>query len=162
VNENTEDREEDQLDLFGAMDQHFNPRTYYMIGGFPYGNVAILSQKAFYLWEIFIHRVDLLVKILHKPTMQAEFVRTLEFPENNPIPIATQAVMYAIYFCSITSMGCDECLRVFDCNKTSMLKFCKDITEQALLQAGLLATNEPLVLQAFSLYLVSLFSDKYE
>lgn len=63
------------------------------------------SQIPFY-WQTFMENVHPLVKILHEPTM----AKTIKEVQNNldSLSKSTEALMFAIYFATITSMNATE------------------------------------------------------
>ncbi len=63
------------------------------------------SQIPFY-WQTFLENVQPLVKILHTPTMN----KVIKEVQNNldSLSKSTEALMFAIYFATITSMNADE------------------------------------------------------
>jgi cell division protein FtsX len=63
------------------------------------------SQIPFY-WQTFLENVNPLVKILHVPTMN----KTIKEVQNNleSLSKSTEALMFAIYFATITSMNGTE------------------------------------------------------
>lgn len=125
------------------------------------------SQIPFY-WQTFLENVHPLVKILHEPTM----AKTIKDVQNNldSLGKSTEALMFAIYFATITSMNGTEVRRWmkpselltnifqvktnFGVSKGHLLNQYRFGTEQALARAGLLNTNEIVTVQAFVLFLV--------
>ncbi|TVY44870.1 Bikaverin cluster transcription factor [Lachnellula occidentalis] len=109
------------------------------------------SQIPFY-WQTFLENVHPLVKLLHAPTM----TKTIKDVQNNldSLSKSTEALMFAIYFATITSMNGNEVKTNFGISKGLLLKQYRFGTEQALARAGLLNTNEIVTVQAFVLFLV--------
>ncbi|TVY50582.1 Bikaverin cluster transcription factor bik5 [Lachnellula cervina] len=109
------------------------------------------SQIPFY-WQTFLENVHPLVKILHEPTM----AKTIKDVQNNldSLGKSTEALMFAIYFATITSMNGTEVKTNFGVSKGHLLNQYRFGTEQALARAGLLNTNEIVTVQAFVLFLV--------
>ncbi|CAG8949108.1 hypothetical protein HYFRA_00002237, partial [Hymenoscyphus fraxineus] len=109
------------------------------------------SQIPFY-WETFLENVHPLVKILHAPTM----TKTIKEVQNNlkNLSKSTEALMFSIYFATVTSMNAEQVQSNFGVAKTTLLNQYRFGTEQALARAGLLNTNEIVTVQAFILFLV--------
>ncbi|TVY43455.1 Bikaverin cluster transcription factor [Lachnellula subtilissima] len=109
------------------------------------------SQIPFY-WQTFLENVHPLVKLLHAPTM----TKTIKDVQNNmdSLSKSTEALMFAIYFATITSMNGTEVKTNFGVSKALLLNQYRFGTEQALAKAGLLNTNEIVTVQAFVLFLV--------
>lgn len=109
------------------------------------------SQIPFY-WQTFLENVHPLVKILHAPTM----TKTIKEVQNNlnNLSKSTEALMFSIYFATITSMNAEQVQSNFGISKATLLKQYRFGTEQALARAGLLNTNEIVTVQAFILFLV--------
>ncbi|TVY83486.1 Bikaverin cluster transcription factor bik5 [Lachnellula suecica] len=109
------------------------------------------SQIPFY-WQAFLENVHPLVKLLHAPTMG----KTIKEIQNNldSLGKSTEALMFAIYFATITSMNGNEVQTNFGVSKEHLIRQYRFGTEQALARAGLLNTNEIVTVQAFVLFLV--------
>jgi Fungal specific transcription factor domain len=126
------------------------------------------SQIPFY-WQTFLENVQPLVKLLHTPTMN----KVIKEVQNNLdcLSKSTEALMFAIYFATITSMNTNEVrfwgvssveapvniLQVhtnFGIEKEPLLKKYRFAVEQALAKASFLNTNEIVTVQALVLFLV--------
>ncbi|KAF8865249.1 hypothetical protein BDZ45DRAFT_796570 [Acephala macrosclerotiorum] len=109
------------------------------------------SQIPFY-WQTFLENVQPLVKIMHTPTMN----KVIKEVQNNldSLSKSTEALMFSIYFATITSMNANEVMTNFGVAKETLLKQYRFGVEQALARAGFLNTNEIVTVQAFVLFLV--------
>lgn len=109
------------------------------------------SQIPFY-WQTFLENVQPLVKILHTPTMN----KVIKEVQNNldSLSKSTEALMFAIYFATITSMNANEVHTNFGVAKEVLLKQYRFGVEQALAKASFLNTNEIVTVQALVLFLV--------
>ena len=105
-------------------------------------------QKQFY-WSIFCERVDPLIKVLHKPTV--EMILEIDFRTLDKSMIALH---FAIYFSAVTSLTDDEVLTNVHLDRAEVIKTYKFAVEQALVNANLFETQEIVTLQAFALYLL--------
>lgn len=104
-------------------------------------------------WNIFIERVDPLVKVLHKPTVTT-ILRKMGSDFLNIDP-PMEALLFAIYFAVVTSMKQEDVLLSFLEEKQSLLSRYRYGVEQALSQAGFLTSQDLRTLQAFTIYLVA-------
>ncbi|RYO76316.1 hypothetical protein DL766_009625 [Monosporascus sp. MC13-8B] len=111
-----------------------------------------LPSQIPFMWQVYVENVDPLVKILHVPTMN-KIIRDCRNSMNNLSP-GTEALMFSIYFGSITSMEEDEVKLNFGVEKATLVNKHRFATEQALAKANFLTTSELVVVQAFTLYLV--------
>lgn len=105
-------------------------------------------QMEFY-WNIYCERVDPLIKILHKPSIQS----LLQF-DFRTADKSTAALLFAICFSAVTSLTDAEVLKNLSLNRTEVIKNYKFAVEQALVNANFLETQEIVTLQAFVLYLM--------
>ncbi len=110
------------------------------------------AHVVFLLWETYIERVVPVVKLLHKPTIQAQLVTAIG--NTNNIPSSLELLLFAIYFASITSMTAEEYRANLKGDRVELLKRFRSSTESALLRAGLLNTKGLRVLRAFTPFLV--------
>ncbi|KAJ2907336.1 putative c6 zinc finger domain-containing protein [Zalerion maritima] len=108
----------------------------------------------FQLWNIYLNNVNPLLKITHTPTMQG---RIIEAATNlTKIPKGTEALMFAIYLMAIISLTEDECLTTFKESKKVLMTRYHTGTQQSLVNAEFMRSNDMTVLQAYLLYLVRL------
>ncbi|OTA90716.1 hypothetical protein M434DRAFT_397806 [Hypoxylon sp. CO27-5] len=111
-----------------------------------------LPSQIPFIWQVYQENVDPLVKILHVPSM-SKIIRELRSNMNEISP-GMEALMFAIYYASITSMEEDEVKINFGAEKGQLINKYRFATEQALAKANFLVTSELVVLQAFTLFLV--------
>ncbi|KAL2063739.1 hypothetical protein VTL71DRAFT_5544 [Oculimacula yallundae] len=109
------------------------------------------SQIPFY-WQTFLENVHPLVKILHTPTMN----KVIKEVQNNlnSLSKSAEALMFSIYFATITSMTGAEVKTSFGLEKEVLLRQYRFGVEQALARAGFLNTDEIVTVQALVLFLV--------
>ena len=129
--------------------------------GFPFkvcGSPAQITDlhppaiKIFQLWQVYINNVNPLLKISHVPTLQAHVVGVAADPAKIPKPL--EALMFGIYLVAVTSLTNEEVEGTFGEEKAVLLSRYHQGTQQALINAGFMRSNELKVLQAFFLYLV--------
>ncbi|KAG0651731.1 Bikaverin cluster transcription factor bik5 [Hyphodiscus hymeniophilus] len=109
------------------------------------------SQIPFY-WQTFLENVQPLVKILHTQTMDKTIKEVLQNLDS--LSPSTEALMFSIYFATITSMNEDEVRMSFGVEKSYLIKQYRFGVEQALAKAGFLNTDEIVTVQALVLFLV--------
>ncbi|KAJ5981081.1 C6 transcription protein [Penicillium waksmanii] len=68
------------------------------------------------------------------------------------IPKGLEALMMAVYFNVVVSLSPEQCLQVLGCDRVSLIQKFNFASEQALARAGLLETDEIIVLQAFAIF----------
>jgi hypothetical protein len=102
-----------------------------------------------FYWSIFCERVDPLIKVLHKPTV--EMILQTDF---GTLDKSMMALLFAIYVSAVTSLTDDEVLSNLHLDRAEVIKNYKFAVEQALVNANLLETQEIVTLQAFALYLI--------
>lgn len=101
-----------------------------------------------FYWNIYCERVDPLIKILHKPSIG--MMLQVDFSSADR---SMTALLFAICFAAVTSLTDDEVLKNLSLDRTEVIQNYKFAVEQALVNAGLLETQEIVTLQAFVLYL---------
>ncbi len=109
--------------------------------------------QGFRLWQAYLDNFNPLTKVLHAPTVQQAL---LEATGNlDDVSKSMEALMFAIYSCAVYSMSNSECENVTGGTKPFVLTKYQCATRQALVSAGLLRTSNMVVLQAYTLFLVS-------
>ncbi|KAK0110986.1 hypothetical protein ONS95_001367 [Cadophora gregata] len=110
------------------------------------------SQLPYYV-QIYAEKVDLLVKILHMPTVEALFKDAQN--DLNSLSRSSEALIFAIYFAVITSMSVEEVKSNLGFERKAIYDKYRFGTEQALARANFLDTSDLTTLQAFVLYLAT-------
>jgi hypothetical protein len=105
-------------------------------------------------WQIFTVNIDPVTKILHVPTfghiiMEAKL-------NLQALDSGLEAVLFAVYFATITSLTPSECQMRFAESKETLLARYKVAVEKALGKCNLLTSQNLSTLQALTLYLVSM------
>jgi hypothetical protein len=107
------------------------------------------------LVEIFLHQVDPVLKILHRPSLCAYLLEGkpyLDYARGDPIPAALAS---AVFYMASSTLAEDQCLALLAETKEKVLTTYKNETKAALARVDFLVTNDVTVLQAFVLSLVS-------
>jgi hypothetical protein len=107
----------------------------------------------FRLWQTFLDNVNPLSKIIHYPTMQHQILEVIGNPSNIPRPL--EALLFSIYAAAVASLDNAECESTMGESRATLLSRYTTATQQALIRIGFLKSSDLVVLQAFTLYLVS-------
>lgn len=110
----------------------------------------------FKLWQTFLVNVNPLVKIFHAPTVQQIILDGSSDLETIPKP--AEALMFGIYLMAIISLRDEECEDTYGESKAALISKYSHATQQALINANYLRSLNITVLQAFTLFLVSINS----
>ena len=106
------------------------------------------------LWQTFLDNVNPLVKLIHAPTVQQMI---LESSSNlGKVLPSTEALMFAIYLCAVTSLGNEDCERIMSSSRPTLLARFSHAAQQALINSEILKTSNMVVLQAFTLFLLAM------
>lgn len=104
------------------------------------------------LCDIFFQRVNPLMKIIHKPTLE-KYV-----PEASSGPFGLRSNMRALFFSifvmAVVSLDADECMKRLGYDREQALRNFSQGARLTFLRMGFLSTNDLTTLQAFTLYLV--------
>lgn len=108
--------------------------------------------QIFQLWQLYIDNVNSLLKITHVPTIQPQILQAAS--NLDKVPKNIEAFMFGVYVMAITSMEERHAQSMFSESKQQLLTRYLPATQQALVNAEFMRVDDPLVLQAFVLYLV--------
>lgn len=106
-------------------------------------------------WKFYLENCEALIRIFHSPTTR-KIVDQAQ-ADTNGLSRSNELVMFAIYFATITAMREEEVLTILGGEKEVLLAQYQMAVQKAMVNAGFLNTQDLAVLQAFVLYLVSLF-----
>jgi hypothetical protein len=115
--------------------------------------------QVFRLWQTCLDNVNPLVKLFHAPTVQTMILEAVS--DMRSVPKSTEALMFAIYLSSVTSMNNQDCERLMGESKPALLAKFSNATQQALVNTEFMKSINLVVLQALTLYLVSFFSHNH-
>ncbi|KAI8965127.1 hypothetical protein F5Y11DRAFT_313929 [Daldinia sp. FL1419] len=124
-------------------------------GSTPTINVRLLRDPIVIsqLCEVFLRQVDPIIKILHRPSL-SKFMqsgqRYLGYDANH---LSTTCLSSAVCFSAVASMTEEQCQKMFNMGKTTVMSQFRAACEAALESSELLTTGDATVLQAFVLYL---------
>ena len=104
------------------------------------------------LWSYYIRNVDILVKLLYKPTAETLVLRASRGLKE--IDTASEPLLFGIWFASVMTMSAEECWTLHGEERAALLRKYGYGLEKALAQAGWMTTQDVIVLQALTLLLV--------
>ena len=112
-------------------------------------------QDATTLWDIFCRRVHPLAKISFD--WELEHIRGTAIAPNGSDELTYQehAFIFAVYYASVTSLSEDECSRLLERPKATLVSDFQMLCEQALAASNLLGASDLTTIQASILYIVS-------
>ncbi|KAM3502421.1 hypothetical protein MY11210_009072 [Beauveria gryllotalpidicola] len=106
------------------------------------------------LRDMYVDRIDPLMKIMHIPTFWALVRQAAERKEEVSKPI--EAVVFCFYFGTISVMEEKDCEKLFKEDKKTVFAKYRAIARYTLKRAGLLSTSSPMTLRAFCLFMLGL------
>lgn len=148
----------DEVEEHGSGDEEEAPSPDSLLFG-PRCSLSVLAanrpsiQQIFRLWQTFLDNFNPLTKILHAPTTQ-QLISNAVADVNGPDP-STEALLFAIYLCAVTTMTDRECLDQLGEPQKNLFNRYSHATKRALCNAQFLQSTDLAVLQALTLYLVS-------
>lgn len=109
--------------------------------------------QIFRLWQIYLDNVNPITKIFHASSIQQQLLDAAADLES--VPKNMEALMFGIYAMAITSLTEEECQKTFGQSRKDLIGSYQSGGRQALINAGYLKSSDLMLLQAFTLYLVS-------
>ncbi|KAF2823007.1 hypothetical protein CC86DRAFT_244419, partial [Ophiobolus disseminans] len=106
------------------------------------------------MWQAYLDNVDPLVKVFHTPTVQQIILDASS--DMGLIPRNVEALLFAIYCITVESLNDRDCLSILGRPKTIALQQFRCCAQRALINVNLLRTSDMMVLQAFTLFIMSL------
>lgn len=107
------------------------------------------------LLHIFFTQVDPILRILHRPSLQAHLLGGKCYLNYAPWHPAPAALTSAVFYAASCALSPEICLACFGMDKASLISKHQSNTNYALQRADYLLTNDLTVLQAFVISLVS-------
>lgn len=107
------------------------------------------------IYSLFMTNVDPVVKVLHGPSLRRYLIEETGELDCSPGRKGWEALKFAIYYSTTTSLTPKECLLRLGEEKMELLPRFRSSTELALARADFLNAEEMSTLQALVLYLVS-------
>jgi hypothetical protein len=111
-------------------------------------------EHAAKLWHAYAENVEPLCKVLHVPTV-TQMVDTVS---KHPATASKndECVLFVIYYSAVFSMSDDECSRELGNSRAHLMSKYRTAVTQALVNASWLKTTSMPVLQAYTLFLITL------
>ncbi|OBT92880.1 hypothetical protein VE01_08931 [Pseudogymnoascus verrucosus] len=106
------------------------------------------------VFDIFVDRVDPLVKLLHLPTFWTTLTNAVENPHD--VLKSVEALIFGFYLMTISSLDEDECRSLFGEDKSIVFTRYRIAARQTLMNAGFLKTTSLVTLQAFMMFLMGM------
>ncbi|KAL1866129.1 hypothetical protein VTK73DRAFT_4874 [Phialemonium thermophilum] len=103
-------------------------------------------------WQIFVEKVNPLIKVVHVPTLQQRILDASWEPSS--IPTSLSVLLFTIYSLAVTAISEDECRSSFGESRSALLGRYRALAFQGLVTANFLITKDFEVLQALFLFLV--------
>ncbi|WKT46233.1 Zn(2)-C6 fungal-type DNA-binding domain [Fusarium oxysporum f. sp. vasinfectum] len=154
LQDSSDDEPEVGSSIHRAFDRMFDTDGFpFIIGAAPVPivNLHPSTIHIFQLWQIYIDNINPLLKITHVPTVQAQIIEASSDLENAPKNI--EALMFSMYLMAITSLEDADVYKRFNETKKELLARYHTGTQHALTKAGFMRVNDPILLQAYILYL---------
>lgn len=104
------------------------------------------------LRDVYFRNVDMLIKILHRPTIEKEFDLFIVNSEDNLPSKSMEALFFAMYFAAVTSLSPERCRSLLGEDRTFLLAQYRQTVELALARADFLNNTSLECLQALTLY----------
>ncbi|OOF99071.1 hypothetical protein ASPCADRAFT_163043 [Aspergillus carbonarius ITEM 5010] len=127
-------------------------------GGTTNSEPPVTSSTHQQLCCLFMHRVDPICKILHRPSLKAFLVDGSPYLDYEPGHLAPTALAYSVYYAASCSLSDEESMHSFGIPKSTMVSRYQKDAEAALARADFITTNDLTVLQAYVLFLIALRS----
>ncbi|KAF2639740.1 hypothetical protein P280DRAFT_550431 [Massarina eburnea CBS 473.64] len=103
------------------------------------------------LWDFFSRNVEIMAKVLYKPAVDALVSRAAKDLSSTT---TEESLLFAIWLATALTMSPEECLQLHREEQPILIRRYRYALEQTLAQAGWMTTQNILVLQSLTLYLV--------
>lgn len=104
-------------------------------------------------WDLYKSNVAPVMKLFHTPTTESLVFRAANDLDHLSKP--TETLLFSIYFAVVTSLSPDDCIVVLGVERASTLRKYRFAAEQAFARANFLNTQDIMVLQAMTLFLIA-------
>lgn len=104
------------------------------------------------LWQVYLTNVNLMIKILHVPTVQSLLFAAINDVKN--IPHDLNALLFSIYYSAISSLEPESVFGILNQDRPSALRRFQKGIEMSLAKASFLELPTVTSLQAFVMFLV--------
>ncbi|KAI1109377.1 fungal-specific transcription factor domain-containing protein [Nemania sp. NC0429] len=110
--------------------------------------------NVFRLWQLFIDRVNPLIKIIHAPSLQPYVMDAAA--DITKVPLAYQALLFSIYTMAVISLTPQEAIQLLGTTREEALSRFTRGTKLALTRSNFMKTYNMTILQSLLLYMMSL------
>ncbi len=114
-------------------------------------------QQMSILGSFYARNCDPMFKVLWIPGLEKLILNASANVQEIPYGNYVEALLFAVYYCAVTSLTQEECLHHFQDAREHLLARYRTGTETALACADMLNTKELGTLQALVIFLVSLY-----
>ncbi|KAK4239317.1 fungal-specific transcription factor domain-containing protein [Achaetomium macrosporum] len=111
-----------------------------------------LPSQIPFIWQVYQENVDPILKVIHVPSM-SKIIKEIRHNFDSLTP-SMEALMFSVYYASITSLDEEEVTLNFGTEKSLLLQKYRFALEQALAKAEFLVKPDFTVVQAFLLFLI--------
>lgn len=136
------------------------------------GNDLLLGQRSneslkplhptpaqiFWLWQMFLDNINTLVKVVHAPFVQPWVLEAMS--DLDKMTPAQEALLFSIYLAALLSVQEEECVNNMGQSQRACTERFTKAAQHALSRADLMRCADLTVLQAFTLFIVSLCCDQ--
>lgn len=109
--------------------------------------------QIFKLWQLYLDNINPLVKVFHAPTVQ--HIISDASGHLGDLPKNVEALVFAICCITVGSLSDGDCITMFSEPKPRVIQRFRFAAQCAFQRASLLRTSDIMVLQAFTLFVVS-------
>ncbi|KAF2434745.1 hypothetical protein EJ08DRAFT_668209 [Tothia fuscella] len=154
------DSDDEHEDYPSPETSHSSPSNYQgFIFGLSSQNVDMLAlhppaDHVPIYWRLYKENVDPLVKVIHAPSIEPTILEAKDCLDR--IHRGLEALMFALYYGTITSLSAEECRATFGEERNDLINRYLFGVQQALARADFLQTDEIIVVQAFVIFLICL------
>ncbi|OTB02994.1 hypothetical protein M426DRAFT_322224 [Hypoxylon sp. CI-4A] len=112
------------------------------------------SDQIRFLSSTFFTNVDMILKILHRPTVQAALEALASGPDStrSQLPPGREALFFSVYHAAVASLSASDCLTHLGRRREDLLRTYAAAVEHMLFRADYLNNTTIEILQALTLY----------
>lgn len=122
----------------------------------PLRNAHLPEPKRALAWQIFKENVHPLMTVFHVPTVEPLVLRAAQDVTN--ISPSVETLMFVVYFAAVASVADDSCHQLFGEPQQKLLQNLRRGAEESFSRAGLMETEDLVVLQSFVIFIAVLRS----
>ncbi|KAJ5093866.1 hypothetical protein N7456_009727 [Penicillium angulare] len=117
--------------------------------------IMISAQTRQTLCDIYLHNVDPVFKLLHRPSLRAFLHDNQPYLDYEPEHQAPATLALAVYSAAVCTIDDTQCQLLFGLDKKSVFADLQRETEAALIRADFVITNDLTILQAYVISLLA-------